>query len=62
MQKYVKEFFAQEEGNAVIDWVVLVASSMLLALTVVAMVTENVDAITDDTAAKMESIDVNPAS
>ena len=61
MKHLLEEFVADEGGNAVIDWVVLLAGSILLALAVVVTITANVDSITSDTSDRMTSIEVNPA-
>lgn len=47
-------FAESEDGNAVIDWVVLMAGVVLLALSVVITVTANVQQITDDTSERVE--------
>lgn len=47
-------FAKSEDGNAVIDWVVLMAGVVLLALSVVITVTANVQQITDDTSERVE--------
>lgn len=57
MQKIFECFMSDEEGNAVIDWVVLMAGMVLLALSVVLTVTGNVDHITDDTRTRIQSQD-----
>ena len=61
MNKLLKSFVASENGNAVIDWVVLLAGSIMLALAVVVTVTANVESITSDTSDQMSSIEVNTA-
>lgn len=61
MLKKVKTFIHDERGNALIDWVVLLAGVVVLALTVVVTVTSNVDSITSDTSEQMTSIEVVPA-
>jgi len=61
MLKKIKTFIRDERGNAVIDWVVLLAGVVVLALTVVVTVTSNVDSITSDTSDRMTSIEVVPA-
>lgn len=57
MQAIFERFMSQEEGNAVIDWFVLLAGIVLLALSVVLTVTANVDRITDDTDRRIETQD-----
>ncbi|WP_421701844.1 hypothetical protein [Aliiroseovarius sp.] len=56
----LKRFLAEQDGNAVIDWTVLLAGSVMMALAVVMTITDNVDSITEDTSDRMESIEVNP--
>lgn len=50
-------FLREEDGNAVIDWVVLMAGMVLMALSVVITITANVDYITDDTLDRIESME-----
>lgn len=57
MQNIFERFMSDEEGNAVIDWVVLMAGMVLLALSVVLTVTGNIDHITDDTKSRIEAQD-----
>ena len=56
--KSVSTFIAEEHGNAVIDWVVLLAGSVLLALSIVATVTANLGDITTGTSDRMAAIEV----
>ncbi len=58
MGRLLKSFAAEESGNVVIDWVVLLSGSILLALSVVATVSANLDDITSDTSQQMRSIEV----
>lgn len=57
MKSILKTFATEEDGNAVIDWTVLMAGMVLLALTVVLTITANVDQITDDTMDRVESME-----
>lgn len=50
-------FAAEEDGNAVIDWTVLLAGMVLLAISVVMTLTGNVSKITDDTMDRVESME-----
>ncbi len=61
MKKKIRSFWASEKGNVVIDWVVLLAGSVMLALSVVVTITAELDTITSDTSDQMSSIDVNSA-
>lgn len=56
----IKRFANEEFGNAVIDWTVLMAGLCLMALAIVATVTDNLSTIADDTTDVMEAIEVNP--
>ena len=56
----LKRFAREQDGNAVIDWTVLMAGAVMMAIAVVLTITDNVDAITDDTNERIEGIEVNP--
>jgi len=56
----LKRFWTEQDGNAVIDWTVLLAGSVMMAIAVVLTVTNNVDNITKDTSDRMENIEVSP--
>lgn len=62
MRNLFKKFTNEEFGNAVIDWTVLMAGMVLMAIAVVMTITDNVDAITDDTIDRMEAVEVNPTT
>lgn len=57
MQKIFERFVSDESGNAVVDWMVLVAGVMLLATSVVLTLTGGVDTITNDTLDAIESVE-----
>lgn len=57
MKRIFDRFAAEEDGNAVIDWTVLLAGMVLLAISVVLTITGNVDRITDDTMDRVESME-----
>lgn len=57
MKNIFKKFAAEEDGNAVIDWTVLMAGMVLMAISVVITITANVDHITDDTMDRVESME-----
>lgn len=57
MQKIFERFMSEEEGNALIDWTVLMAGLVLMALSVVLTITGNVDDITDNTTDRIEAQD-----
>ncbi len=56
----LKRFVAEQDGNAVIDWTVLMAGAVMMAIAVVLTITDNVDSITEDTTDRMDNIEVNP--
>ncbi len=58
MGRLLKSFAAEESGNVVIDWVVLLSGSILLALSVVATVSANLDDITSGTSLQIRSVEV----
>ncbi|MBV7408043.1 Flp family type IVb pilin [Maritimibacter sp. DP1N21-5] len=57
MQRIFDRFVSDEEGNAVIDWFVLLAGMVLLALSVVLTVTGNIEHITEDTMENVKSME-----
>lgn len=57
MQKLFERFISDESGNAVIDWMVLVAGVMLLALSVVMTLTGGVEHLGDQTVDQLEQIE-----
>lgn len=57
MQKIFERFMSDEEGNALIDWTVLLAGLVLMALSVVLTITGNVEHIVDDTTDRIEAQD-----
>jgi Flp pilus assembly pilin Flp len=62
MKKVLCHFARSEDGNAVIDWVVLMAGMVLLAISVVITITANVDDITDTTMDRVETMkDFSPS-
>ncbi|MCP5038330.1 MAG: hypothetical protein GY945_12110 [Rhodobacteraceae bacterium] len=60
MSNSIKKFASEESGNAIIDWTVLMAGLVLMALAVVSTVTDNVEDITKATSVRMEAIEINP--
>ena len=57
MKRVFDRFASEEDGNAVIDWTVLMAGMVLMALSVMLTITGNVDQITDDTMDRVESME-----
>lgn len=58
MKKVFHKFAEEEFGNAVIDWMVLTAGVVLLAVAIVATTTSNMSDITDNTSEVMENMNV----
>lgn len=52
----LKRFVTEQDGNAVIDWVVLMAGMVMMAIAVVLTVTDPVETITDETIERIEDV------
>jgi Flp pilus assembly pilin Flp len=59
MKRQIRTFAADERGNAVIDWSVLMAGLIMMAFAVVAAITDQTDRITDDTLEMLDAVKVN---
>ncbi len=57
MKALLKKFADDEFGNAVIDWTVLMAGMVMMAMAVVFTITSNVDSITDDTNDRIKTVE-----
>ncbi|GGD38801.1 hypothetical protein [Sinisalibacter lacisalsi] len=57
MEKVLGRFAGSEDGNAVIDWVVLMSGMVLLAISAVITITANIDDINDTTMERVESLE-----
>ncbi len=57
MKRIFDKFATEEDGNAVIDWTVLMAGMVLMAISVVIAITANVDQVTDNTMDRVESME-----
>ncbi len=57
MEKVLGRFAGSEDGNAVIDWVVLMSGMVLLAISAVITITANIDDINDTTMERVESME-----
>ena len=57
MKHIFDKFATEEDGNAVIDWTVLMAGMVLMAISVVIAITANVDQVTDNTMDRVESME-----
>lgn len=54
MKEIVKRFADEEFGNAVIDWTVLLAGTVMMALAVVLTLSDSVNAVNSNTMEKIE--------
>ena len=59
MERFVKKFWTEEDGNTTIDWMVLTAGLVLLGAAVMATVGVESQALADDTTAVIDSIEPN---
>ncbi|WP_296420649.1 Flp family type IVb pilin [Pseudooctadecabacter sp.] len=57
MEKFVKRFWTEEDGNTTIDWMVLTAGLVLLGAAVMATVGAPAQDLADDTNAVIEQIE-----
>lgn len=57
MEKFVKRFWTEEDGNTTIDWMVLTAGLVLLGAAVMATVGAPAQDLADDTNAVIERIE-----
>lgn len=57
MERFVKKFWTEEDGNTTIDWMVLTAGLVLLGAAVMASVGPNTQALADDTTDVIEAIE-----
>ncbi|MEL6958516.1 MAG: hypothetical protein AAGL89_06140 [Pseudomonadota bacterium] len=59
MERFVKKFWTEEDGNTTIDWMVLTAGLVLLGAAIMASVGTEAQALADDTTTVIDSIDPN---
>ena len=59
MERFVKKFWTEEDGNTTIDWMVLTAGLVLLGAAIMASVGTESQALAEDTTAIIDSIDPN---
>lgn len=59
MERFVKKFWTEEDGNTTIDWMVLTAGLVLLGAAVMASVGTQTQALADDTTDVIEIIEPN---
>ena len=57
MERLVKKFWAEDDGNTTIDWMVLTAGLVLLGSAVMATVGVGSQQLADDTAGVVENIE-----
>ncbi|SLN43475.1 Flp family type IVb pilin [Pseudooctadecabacter jejudonensis] len=57
MERFVKKFWTEEDGNTTIDWMVLTAGLVLLGAAVMATVGTPAQDLADDTNAVIEQIE-----
>lgn len=56
MERFVKKFWTEEDGNTTIDWMVLTAGLVLLGAAIMASVGVESQALADDTSGVIDSI------
>lgn len=59
MERFVKKFWSEEDGNTTIDWMVLTAGLVLLGAAVMASVGKPTQAYADDAATVIQNIEPN---
>lgn len=59
MERFVKKFWTEEDGNTTIDWMVLTAGLVLLGAAVMATVGVESQALAEDTTGVIETIQPN---
>lgn len=59
MERFVKKFWTEEDGNTTIDWMVLTAGLVLLGAAVMASVGTQTQALAEDTTDVIEIIEPN---
>lgn len=57
MERFVKKFWTEEDGNTTIDWMVLTAGLVLLGAALMATLGTGTEAYADDTAAIVEGME-----
>ncbi len=59
MERFVKKFWTEEDGNTTIDWMVLTAGLVLLGAAVMAAVGQPAQSLAEDTTTVIETIEPN---
>jgi len=57
MERFVKKFWTEEDGNTTIDWMVLTAGLVLLGAAVMATLGTGTQTVADDTSAVIEEFE-----
>ena len=57
MERFVKKFWTEEDGNVTIDWMVLTAGIVLLGAAVMAAVGPETQALAEGTAVVIEGVE-----
>lgn len=57
MERFVKKFWKEEDGNATIDWLVLTAGLVLLGAAVMAAVSPQTQSLAEDTTEVIDEFD-----
>ena len=57
MDRFVKKFWKEEDGNTTIDWMVLTAGLVLLGAAVMASVGPQTQSLAEDTTSAINAID-----
>ena len=58
MEKFVRTFWKEEDGNTTVDWMVLTAGLVLLGSAVMATIGSGSTDLAEDTSVAIESIDL----
>ncbi len=59
MERFVKKFWTEEDGNTTIDWMVLTAGLVLLGAAVMASVGTTSQELADDTSGVIHALEPN---
>ena len=59
MEKFVKAFWTQEDGNTTIDWLVFTAGLVLLGAALMASIGPDTHTMADDRTFTAETVDVS---
>lgn len=59
MEKFVKTFWTQEDGNTTIDWMVLTAGLVLLGAALMASIGPNAQTVAEDRSFTADTIEIS---